>query len=134
MVNIFYMPYITRQDSKNNPNALFVFGDNDMRKGYGGLAKELRGEPNAVGIRVKKSPLLQEGAYYTDEEYEQNCKKISDDIQKIVKSVDSGEYGILVFPTNGIGTGLAKMRFYCPNTFFFLNQTLNKSLSIRNVV
>lgn len=42
--------YIKRQDLKSNPNTQYLFGDNLKRSGFGGQAKEMRGEPNAIGI------------------------------------------------------------------------------------
>lgn len=45
---------ITDQLLNNNPNALFVFGDNLIRKGYGGAAA-LRDHPQAFGFVTSKS-------------------------------------------------------------------------------
>jgi len=46
--------HITRQMLRAEPGTLWVFGDNLQRKGLGGQAKEMRGEPNAIGIPTKK--------------------------------------------------------------------------------
>lgn len=51
-----YVKYITRQMMRAEPTTLFVFGDNLAQVGYGGQAKEMRGEPNAVGIPTKRKP------------------------------------------------------------------------------
>jgi hypothetical protein len=53
---IIYQKYIKREDLRANPTVLYVFGDNEARTGLGGQAKEMRGEPNAVGIATKASP------------------------------------------------------------------------------
>ena len=45
---------ITRDKIKENPDVLYLFGDNLLRKGLGGQAKEMRGEPNTLGIVSKK--------------------------------------------------------------------------------
>jgi hypothetical protein len=127
---VIYISHITRADCKNNPKVLFAFGDNDIHKGYGGLAKEVRGEPNAVGIRVKKKP-WEPGAYYTDEEYEDNCAKISHDVHNLVSTSGRGYYVAMVFPAAGIGTGLAQMKERCPKTFDYLNKKL-AGFGIRN--
>ena len=50
------MKFITRQYVKAHPNVYFVFGDNEVRRGYGGQAKEMRGELNTVGVRTKRTP------------------------------------------------------------------------------
>lgn len=38
---------ITRDKIKENLEVLYLFGDNIIRKGLGGQAKEMRGEDNA---------------------------------------------------------------------------------------
>ena len=53
---IIYQKFIYRSDLKANPSVLYLFGDNLQRVGLGGQAKEMRGEPNAVGIATKKAP------------------------------------------------------------------------------
>lgn len=45
---------IYRADLAMNPKVLYVFGDNLERKGFGGQAYEMRGEPNAFGIATKR--------------------------------------------------------------------------------
>lgn len=115
---IKYQKFITRQDCRNNPNVIYVFGDNDQREGYGGQAKEMRGWVNTVGIRVKKSPSGIFGAYYTDKEYVENIMKIDEDIDKIVSYLEEGI--TVVIPSDGIGTGLAKLQQKAPKTFNYL--------------
>lgn len=116
--DIMYKEYISREYIKQNPNYLFVFGDNDTRIGFGGQAKEMRGEPNVVGIRVKKKPLYDEDAYYTDNELEDNMKKINEDIETIVRKYNyESKYEKLVFPMNGVGTGMAKLKEKAPQTY-----------------
>ncbi len=39
------------------PETYWVFGDNLERRGLGGQAKEMRGEPNAIGIVTKRRRL-----------------------------------------------------------------------------
>ena len=50
---------IQPEDIINNPNAIFIFGDNVHRTGKGGQAKvfrDLQNRPNVVGIATKQSP------------------------------------------------------------------------------
>jgi hypothetical protein len=56
--------WITRDDLRANPNVLYLFGDNERREGLGGQAKEMRGEPNAIGVRTKASPSKHETAFW----------------------------------------------------------------------
>lgn len=99
---------------------MYVFGDNDARVGMGGQAAEMRGEPNTVGIRTKKAPLTAESVYYTDDEYKENVRKISEDFQAIEYHLQSG--GLVVYPTDGVGTGFAELETRAPRTLQFIKQ------------
>ncbi len=46
---------IRREDVRAEPDKIFLFGDNLKESGYGGQAKEMRGEANARGIPTKKN-------------------------------------------------------------------------------
>jgi len=131
---VIYLKHITRADAKNNPNAIFIFGDNDERVGFGGLAKELRNEPNAYGIRVKKKPTTMPDAYYIDKEYKDNIWKITEDINHIVDAVNKNPDFPIIFPADGIGTGLARMKSECPRTYETMLLLLDGILEIKNGV
>lgn len=129
-MNVIYLERITRKDIKNNPDSLFIFGDNDMRQGFGGQAKEMRGEPNSFGIRVKKSPDMYQNSFYTDNEYNKNITKIKEDIDNIIVqlthkyNVENHKYNVVVIPSAGIGTGLAQLNVHAPRTAKFLDEYL----------
>lgn len=59
---------VTKQHLMDNPNHIFVFGDNLLRKGYGGAAK-LRDIPNTYGFITKKYPNNNDNSFYTPDEY-----------------------------------------------------------------
>jgi len=126
--NITYKKFITRNDVQNT-NAIFVFGDNDQRSGFGGQAKEMRGEPNTIGIRVKKLPSMNNKAFYTDDEYNENIKKINEDLSRLKQSSYNKS---IIFPENGIGTGMAKLNITAPKTFNYLNTQLKQIFNINN--
>jgi len=102
---------ISREDLRNNPDTLYVFGDNDLRKGLGGQAKAMRGEPNAVGVRTKKAPNNNQSSFYTDETFDENIRKIDEDMQRLFDTDQD-----IVIPTDGIGTGLSRMGELAPRT------------------
>lgn len=104
--------FITRDMLKANPDTLFVFGDNLARQGFGGQAKEMRGEPNAVGIPTKKAPRRDEAAYFTDADFEIAAKAMEKDLNRLKAHIAKG--GDIVFPTDGIGTGLAELSRRAP--------------------
>jgi hypothetical protein len=104
-----YQQWITRDDLRANPETLYVFGDNLANVGYGGQAKEMRGEPNAVGIPTKASPVkfLQDGAH---------LKEVAVHWQRVFNKLDMHllHGGTVVLPTDGIGTGLADLAKQAP--------------------
>lgn len=125
---VMYQKWIQRSDLKLNREVLYLFGDNDARTGYGGQAKECRGEPNAVGIRTKKRPSKDDSAFYNDVNYEQNIKKIDDDMNKAIAHLRKGK--TVVIPSDGIGTNRAAMESRCPKTFEYLLRRLDSLLYI----
>jgi hypothetical protein len=116
------MEHTYRKHIKNNPSILFVFGDNDQRKGFGGMAKEFRGEENSIGIRTKKYPSMQEDSFYTDKEFEENKAKIDEDISLIKEKFKS--YIAIIIP-KGIGSGYAKLEQKAPTTYKYLKDQLH---------
>lgn len=110
MNRVIFQKLIFREDLRNNPEVCYLFGDNLARVGLGGQAKEMRNEPNAYGIATKKSP----SEYFTDDEYNQNIVLIEQDIKRIPKN------RLIVVPSDGIGTGLARLSEVAPKTFNFL--------------
>lgn len=117
---VVFQKIIDRQDLVRNRNVLYVFGDNMLRKGYGGQARAMRGESNAVGVATKLSP----GAYFGDDplEVQAQCRMIDEDMKRLFDKVKRG--GVVVWPADGIGTGLAEMPTRAPRTFHYLNQKL----------
>lgn len=106
---IIYQKKILRSDLKLNPGVLYAFGDNLDRVGLGGQAKEMRGEPNAVGLATKKSTYL----CYTDTagDFSMFLEGFSSDLALLAElgsfDIKNGWKKTVVFPTDGVGTGLA---------------------------
>lgn len=120
---ILLQRWISRADVIANRGWLYVFGDNDLRTGLGGQAAAMRGEPNAVGVRVKRWPSMSPGSFWTDEEYLANVRKIAEDLRPVVERIR--ERGTVVLPADGIGTGRARLSETAPQTFEFLRRTLD---------
>lgn len=115
------MKRITREYVRDNPDKIFVFGDNLKQRGMGGQAKEMRGEPNSIGIVTKKKPSNTPDSYFTDEEYDINCQEIDKcffPLEQIDKDIT------IVIPENGIGTGLAELDERAPKTFAYLQRKM----------
>jgi hypothetical protein len=59
---------VTAKFLRDNPNVVFVFGDNLVRRGRGGAAK-LRNEPNTYGFVTKKYPNNEDESFFRPAEY-----------------------------------------------------------------
>ena len=59
---------ITHEFLDMNPDAYVIFGDNLIKKGFGGAAK-LRDHPHAIGFITKKFPDNKDESFYRPEEY-----------------------------------------------------------------
>lgn len=117
------MQFITREYVRANRDKLFVFGDNLERKGYGGQAAAMRGEPNAIGIPTKMSPSYKREAFFSDEEFEQNKATIDLAIARILRAV-TDTIRAIVIPSDGFGTGRAQLDKQAPRTFAYLKERL----------
>lgn len=116
---VIFQNWISESDLDLNPDVLYVFGDNYLRQGRGGVAKACRGKQNAVGVCTKKAPTMDPNAFLTDDEYDQNVDNIRSDFEEIYRKLAAG--GTVVFPTAPLGSGLAEMDKRAPNTYKYLN-------------
>lgn len=123
-MKVYRVNKIIKKDKvKSNPDVLYLFGDNDIRKGLGGQAKEMRYESNCIGVSTKKIPSNDLKSFKYDTEYLENCIIILDDMNKVKKELITGKYKALVIPQ--IGVGLAKLPINAPRTYQFLVEQLD---------
>lgn len=113
-----YEPHITRAYALANPAWWFVFGDNMARSGYGGLARELRSLPNSIGVRTKRLPSTETGAYFSDSEYDHWRGFISIDLALVEAKLKA--LCTVVWPRKGLGRGLSQMHVKCPRLLAYL--------------
>ena len=59
---------VTKEFLDQNPNAVFIFGDNRRRVGYGGAAS-LRDHPQTYGFITKKNPDNLDESFFHPESY-----------------------------------------------------------------
>ena len=59
---------ITKKYLQENPNHIFVFGDNFLKRGKAGGA-EFRDEPNTYGFLTKKYPNNNDDSFFKPNEY-----------------------------------------------------------------
>lgn len=119
MSKVIFVKRYTRELIKSFPDTLFVFGDNMARSGYGGQAREARGEPNAVGIPTKWAPTSAPEAFFKDEDFD-----------KVIPIIDAHfltlhlHFGKVIWPEDGIGTGLAELDLRAPKIFSYIERKL----------
>jgi hypothetical protein len=113
---IIYVDFITRTMVQENPNCYFVFGDNTTRKGFGGQAKEMRGEPNTIGVCTKRTPNMLPSSFFSGSKEDWEIMK--SDILKIKMKLDEG-FSVFV-PSAGLGTERAMLREKAPKMYKYL--------------
>ena len=122
----------TDADVKANPNKLYIFGDNTQRKGTGGQAI-IRNNRNARGIATKFLPTMNEDAFFNDKTFGENKSDIDSDIEDIQIYLENHPNTIaIVFPKDGLGTGLAKLKEKAPQTYAYLKQRLQQEFGFDN--
>lgn len=86
---------------RENPDHIFVFGDNTLHVGKKGAAM-LRDEPNSYGFITKKRPSYDASAYYKPAEYKHVFKK---EIERLERDIEACPH--LTFLISKLGAGLA---------------------------
>lgn len=114
---IIYQKWITRNDLTSNPDKVYVFGDNAMRMGMGGQAREMRGELNAIGVATKRRPDMSPHAFFQDGNAE-DFDVLLRDLTRV--EVELVHKKIVVAPSDGLGTGLSMLPDKAPRLYFLL--------------
>lgn len=120
---LIFQKRIYREDLQANPKITYVFGDNEKHVGMGGQAGEMRGEPNALGIPTKKAPGTANDDYWSDDNFDHNRKVIDTHMSTLDAILCAGK--TVVFPLDGIGTGLSDLPNKAPKTYAYLENYVN---------
>lgn len=118
---ITYQKWIRRADLKKHPETLYVFGDNTIRMGLGGQAKEMRGESNAFGIATKRRPGTDPGDYFCDDS-PLDAMILVKDIGALFHHIETTKRKVIV-PTDGLGTGLSHLPEKAPRLYRLLYES-----------
>jgi len=119
--------WFSKKQCDNNPRSLYVFGDNTFRTGKGGQA-QIRDCNNSFGIATKWAPNNTDGAFFVDTI---NCLEIVEkDIFNLIKTYHDSDYDNLIFPEDGLGSGLSDMPNKCPLLYRRLNHLIKKHFGI----
>ena len=115
------------EDCKKNPTHLYVFGDNLLEVGKGGQAI-IRDCVNTHGVPTKRTPSTDKDAYFSDQPEEWIAMKKQ--LDALVDIHDQCIHLTLVFPTDGLGTGLSDMPKRSPKLFKKMNNFLKYHFGI----
>lgn len=115
MSKIVYVKHYTREMIRHFHYNLFVFGDNMIRTGYGGQAAAARDEPNAVGIPTKWEPNSKPSSYFVDDDFDKVVPVIDKEFKRLWQHPNK-----IVWPMDGIGTGLAQLDVRAPKIFNYI--------------
>lgn len=123
---VFRVARYWRANARAHPKWLFVFGDNLARSGFGGQARELRGEPNAIGIPTKHRPAMDDAAFFTDGIFDDPdvMRVINDELGKLDRALAAGQN--VVLPRDGVGTGLSQLPQRAPRSHAYLERRLRE--------
>lgn len=120
---LVFEPLYTISRIRAEPNAVFLFGDNNLRKGKKGQAI-IRDEPNVLGIRTKWLPSTVAQAYFYDSQLGQTLPLVEHDLDVAEELLRLGT--TLYVPVGGIGTGLANLSVNSPALFTYICDRLNQ--------
>jgi len=93
--------YITKEDLDNNPNWIFVFGDNTIHRGTAGAAS-LRYHRQSYGFITKKFPDNEDDSFYTLENYPFIFKL---EMERLITMINTHQD--YTFMISKLGSGLA---------------------------
>jgi hypothetical protein len=113
---------IRRRNLLENQDTLYVFGDNMVRRGFGGQAREMRGEPNAVGVPTKWAPTMMDSDMFRNTDLPKIEPTLDAELDRLRDHLKKG--GTVVIPSGGIGTGLANLKVNAPMIFAYINENL----------
>lgn len=116
---IRYVRRYTREEIAANRDTYYVFGDNMARYGRGGQAAACRGLPNTIGVPTKWLPSNEEHAFFRDEDFANGPQAAIDEaFEHIERLLRDG--ATVVFPADGLGTGLADLPHRAPETHAYI--------------
>lgn len=127
-MKVEYIKELTIRVCRENPDKVFIFGDNLKAFGKGGQAT-IRDEPNAFGIPTKRYPSWDERAFFSDKEDE--ILAVKESLRSLYKTAQNK---VVVFPEDGIGTGRANMKEKSPIAYKVMCDILSVHFGVLNGV
>jgi hypothetical protein len=120
---IVFVNMIHRHDCKAEPEARFVFGDNTTRRGLGGQAAEMRGEPNSIGVCTKRTPGMVTSSFFSDMALA-DWAIMKEDLKQVAQALEEDRK--VYVPSGGLGTERAMLPQRAPRMYRYLYNWFNK--------
>lgn len=124
---IKFISRLTLKVYQDNPEYIFVFGDNLIGRGKAGQAI-IRDEPNAIGIPTKRLPSMKNGSFFNDEQAEYDV--VLKQLKYLWRLHKDGK--CIVLPNNQIGGGLAKTASKSPIIWSLITKFYNSAKEASN--
>lgn len=115
--------WVFRDLARQYPEFIFVYGDNAMRKGFGGQARELRHLPNSLGVATKWAPHMAENAFFSDSD-PKAWQVVQNDMRMVEHFLKKGK--TVIIPEDGIGTGRACLKTKAPKILEYINSEFER--------
>ena len=93
-LQILRQTWTTREDLRANKDVIFAYGDNVAREGQRGLARQMRGEPNAHPISISWTPFEP----FTHATAEDAMRHIQNDLEALQARTPK----LIVWPLGGL--------------------------------
>lgn len=119
-MTLLYIKKYTRVYIQSHPDWLFVFGDNLERRGLGGQAGQVRGEPNAIGIATKRAPTMERDAFLNDGDYNDWFVEEKPTLARLIKASQNDR--TIIWPLFGLNTRLANLEKSAPRIWNDIEQ------------
>lgn len=131
---IIYKKNYDRNDISNQPDIIFLFGDNTYDRTISKYIPTMtqaviRGLPNAIGIDTKKNRYTTDSSYISDNDYAWFTKHVDEQINLAIAMNKT-----IAIPQGGIGTGRAKLQEKAPKCYLYLRTKLNELLNSSNQI
>lgn len=130
--------WYSKEQCKLNPNKLYIFGDNTLRRGQGGQA-QIRYCNNSFGIATKwnagydiqGNPTF-DRQFFNDIDMFKIQEILNQDINNLKVYVrHSSIIDTVVFPYDGLGTGLSRLPQKAPNCYHYLVQRIINEFNVK---
>ena len=120
---LIFQDQIVSDDLHAHPDRLFLFGDNELRRGRGGQADSLSWTYKCRRRRDKaQRRTVNDSAYWTDADYDRITAIIDHDLAPAFDHIRLG--GTVACPSAGLGTGRAELPSRAPEFFAYLRQSI----------